>query len=109
MLAPNLQAFSYARGAANEIYRTIERVPPIDSASSAGQQPDHIDGTISFEHVDFIYPARPSVQVLYDFTATFPRGKTTALVGASGSGKSTCVGLIERFCKTDLLSVSTHY
>lgn len=48
-------------------------------------------------NVDFIYPSRPSVQVLFDFTAQFPRGKNTALVGASGSGKSTIVGLIERF------------
>lgn len=97
MMAPNLQAFSYARGAANEIYRTIERVPPIDSSSPDGLKPEHLEGVLSFDHVDFVYPARPSVQVLYSFTAVFPRGQTTALVGASGSGKSTCIGLIERF------------
>lgn len=52
---------------------------------------------IDFDGIDFFYPSRPAVQVLYNFNGVFPPGKTTALVGGSGSGKSTCVGLIERF------------
>ena len=45
----------------------------------------------------FRYPTRRDQLVLDDFSATFEVGKTTALVGASGSGKSTIVQLIERF------------
>lgn len=51
----------------------------IDSASKAGLKPEAVQGIIELEHVDFIYPARPSVQVLYDFCAVFPRGKMTAV------------------------------
>ncbi|GAA5912585.1 hypothetical protein JCM5296_000742 [Sporobolomyces johnsonii] len=97
MLAPNLQSMSSAQGAATEIFATIEREPVIDSASPAGLKPDTVEGTIELTNVDFIYPSRPAVQVLYGFSGTFPRGKMTALVGGSGSGKSTIIGLMERF------------
>ncbi len=45
----------------------------------------------------FRYPTRPEQKILDDFSATFEEGKTTAIVGQSGSGKSTIVQLIERF------------
>jgi len=44
-----------------------------------------------------IYPSRPEVVVMEDVSLVVPAGKTTALVGASGSGKSTVVGLVEKF------------
>ncbi|KWU43090.1 P-loop containing nucleoside triphosphate hydrolase protein [Rhodotorula sp. JG-1b] len=96
-LAPNLQAISFARGAATEIYATIDRVPVIDSSSEAGLKPESVKGLIELENIDFIYPSRPAVQVLYNFNGIFPPGKMTALVGGSGSGKSTIIGLLERF------------
>lgn len=96
-VAPNLQAVGYATGAANKLLFTIWRVPPIDSASDAGERLDRVEGEITLENVDFYYPSRPSVKVLENFSATFPSGKITALVGASGSGKSSVIGLIERF------------
>lgn len=43
------------------------------------------------------YPLRPSVTVLKNFSLTIPAKKTVALVGASGSGKSSAIGLLERF------------
>lgn len=92
-----MQALSFARAAASSIYAVIDRVPPIDSSSTLGLKPSHVDGEITLEGVDFIYPSRPAVQVLYGFSGVFPRGKMTALVGGSGSGKSTIIGLIERF------------
>ncbi|KAI0375403.1 multidrug resistance protein 1 [Pilatotrama ljubarskyi] len=97
LLAPELQAVAQACGAAAKLYETIERVPPIDSASEAGLKRESCTGEISFEHVDFNYPSRPDVPVLRDLSITFPVGKISALVGASGSGKSTVISLIERF------------
>jgi ATP-binding cassette subfamily B (MDR/TAP) protein 1 len=47
--------------------------------------------------VNFSYPSRPDNPVLKDFSCVFEKGKTTALVGFSGSGKSTVIQLIERF------------
>ncbi|GAA5899256.1 hypothetical protein JCM6882_009297 [Rhodosporidiobolus microsporus] len=96
-LAPNLQALGFARGAATEIFATIDRVPSIDSASEEGLKPKQVDGLIELQDIQFIYPSRPSVHVLHGFTGVFPPGKMTALVGGSGSGKSTIIGLLERF------------
>ena len=96
-VAPNLQAFTTAIGAAAKIYNTIDRVSPIDSSSDEGDKIENLQGTIRLENVKHIYPSRPEVVVMEDVSLTIPAGKTTALVGASGSGKSTIVGLVERF------------
>jgi ATP-binding cassette subfamily B (MDR/TAP) protein 1 len=96
-LAPKVQSITFAIAAATSLFNTIDRVPVIDSSSEAGLKPKDVNGVITVNNLDFFYPSRPSVQVLYNFSATFPRGKTTALVGGSGSGKSTIVSLVERF------------
>ena len=97
MLTFPLIAISQACGAATELFATINRIPAIDSSSEEGFTPSKVIGEITFENVDFNYPARPDVQVVNNLSLTFPAGKTTALVGASGSGKSTIISLIERF------------
>ncbi|KAH9849517.1 P-loop containing nucleoside triphosphate hydrolase protein [Lenzites betulinus] len=97
LLAPEMQAITQARGAAAKLYETIDRVPLIDSASPDGLKPEKCVGEITLEHVDFNYPSRPGVPIVKDLSITFPAGKTTALVGASGSGKSTVISLVERF------------
>lgn len=79
------------------MFETIERVPPIDSSDKGGLQPDQCHGTIDFENVDFSYPSRPDISVVRSLSISFPAGKTSALVGTSGSGKSTIIALIERF------------
>jgi ATP-binding cassette subfamily B (MDR/TAP) protein 1 len=92
-----LQAIAHGRAAAAKLFVTIERVPLIDSDSPSGLKLESIRGEITLENVDFSYPSRPDVQVAKDLSLTFPAGKTCALVGASGSGKSTVVSLVERF------------
>ena len=92
-----MQAITQARGAAAKLYETIDRVPAIDSSSPDGLKPEKCIGEITFEHIDFNYPSRPNVPIVKDLSITFPAGKTTALVGASGSGKSTVISLVERF------------
>ncbi|KAF9872931.1 ABC transporter [Colletotrichum karsti] len=96
-VAPNVQAFTTAIAAAAKIYNTIDRVSPLDPSSDAGQKIEKLEGTIRLENIKHIYPSRPEVTVMEDVSLTIPAGKTTALVGASGSGKSTIVGLVERF------------
>jgi ATP-binding cassette subfamily B (MDR/TAP) protein 1 len=92
-----LIAITQARAAAAKVFATIDRIPSIDSASEEGLKPTRVVGEITFENIDFNYPARPDVQVVKNLSLTFPAGKTTALVGASGSGKSTVISLVERF------------
>jgi len=96
-LAPELDAVTNGRGAAAKLYETIDRVPDIDSANPDGLEPEKVEGHITFENINFNYPSRPNVAVVKDLSVSFPAGKTAALVGASGSGKSTVIALVERF------------
>lgn len=52
---------------------------------------------IEFEDVHFAYPTRPKKSIFNGFSLKIRQGQTVALVGPSGQGKSTTVGLIERF------------
>ncbi|KAF7978444.1 hypothetical protein HWV62_632 [Athelia sp. TMB] len=97
LLAPEMQAVTHARGAAAKLYETIDRVPAIDSAAPGGLKPERVEGEIRLEGVSFSYPSRPGVPIVKDLSIAFPAGRTAALVGASGSGKSTIVALVERF------------
>lgn len=57
------------------------------------------NATVSFQNVNFSY--EPGHPVLHDFTLTVPSGKKVALVGATGSGKTTVVNLLMRFYDID--------
>jgi ATP-binding cassette, subfamily B (MDR/TAP), member 1 len=96
-VAPNMQAFTTAVAAAGKIFNTIDRNSPLDPSDDKGEKLEAIEGVIRLEGIKHIYPSRPEVVVMSDVSLTIPAGKTTALVGASGSGKSTIVGLVERF------------
>ncbi|KAF2194218.1 ATP-binding cassette transporter ABC4 [Zopfia rhizophila CBS 207.26] len=96
-VGPWIQAFATGTAAAAKMYATIDRTSPIDPESQDGERPDAVEGNIELRHIKHIYPSRPEVVVMEDVNLVIPAGKTTALVGASGSGKSTIVGLVERF------------
>ncbi|KOC07348.1 ABC multidrug transporter Mdr1 [Aspergillus flavus AF70] len=96
-ITPNIQAITSAVAAANKIYATIDRVSPLDPLSTEGQKLEELQGNVELKNVRHIYPSRPEVVVMDDVSLLIPAGKSTALVGASGSGKSTIIGLLERF------------
>ena len=96
-VAPNVQAFTTSVAAAGKIFNTIDRASPLDPMLEDGEKLDHVEGTVELKNIKHIYPSRAEVVVMEDVNLTVPAGKTTALVGASGSGKSTIVGLVERF------------
>ncbi|CAB4481222.1 uncharacterized protein OCT59_003157 [Rhizophagus irregularis] len=97
--APHFSSVANALGAAKNLFSVIERVPIIDSSLNTGKKinKSEFKGHIEFKNINFHYPSRPDVQVLKDFSLTIEPGQTVALVGSSGSGKSTIVGLLERF------------
>lgn len=96
-LAPNIITFTSATSAAAVLFKCIDRVSNIDPLNEEGEKPENVTGHISLNSLGFTYPTRPNVPVLQDFTLDVPPGKVTALVGASGSGKSTIVALLERW------------
>ncbi|XP_051576413.1 ATP-dependent translocase ABCB1 isoform X8 [Myxocyprinus asiaticus] len=104
--APNLESIAKARGAAYEVYKTIDMPRPIDSSSKEGHKPDCVKGDIEFKNIHFSYPSRKDVKILQGVSLKVPHGKTIALVGASGCGKSTTIQLLQRFYDPDSGEVS---
>jgi ATP-binding cassette, subfamily B (MDR/TAP), member 1 len=68
-------------------------LPPyqIDSSSNTGKKPESVSGTLEFQNVSFLYPTRPNVMALSDFSLKIDPGQTVALVGFSGSVRSIAV------------------
>ncbi|XP_063290789.1 ATP-dependent translocase ABCB1-like [Pelobates fuscus] len=95
--APNVESISNARGAAYEVYKIINQYRPIDSSSEDGHKPDRLIGQIEFKNIHFTYPSRPESQILKGLNLKVEAGKTIALVGSSGCGKSTTIQLLQRF------------
>ncbi|EEP75903.1 hypothetical protein UREG_00750 [Uncinocarpus reesii 1704] len=97
MISPTMGDFTKAGAAANDVLNMIARAPDIDSMGQEGLKPEEVKGELELSEVSFSYPARPTIQVLTNVSLKFPAKKVTALVGSSGSGKSTIVGLLERW------------
>ncbi|CAD6273023.1 unnamed protein product [Miscanthus lutarioriparius] len=92
-----MKAFAGGQAAAYKMFETINREPEIDAYSTTGRKLDDIQGDIEFRDVYFSYPTRPDEQIFSGFSLAIQSGTTVALVGQSGSGKSTVIRLIERF------------
>ncbi|NXB08943.1 ABCBB protein, partial [Cnemophilus loriae] len=95
--SPCLEAFATGRGAATNIFETIDKKPTIDCMSEDGYKLDKVRGEIEFHNVTFNYPSRPDIKILDNLNMVIKAGETTAFVGASGAGKSTTIQLIQRF------------
>lgn len=81
------------RGAGERILEIIDK--PVEVRDKENAMPlESFRESIEFRHVDFAYSDTP---VLKDISFTIPKGKTIALIGASGVGKSTIADLIPRF------------
>jgi len=96
-IAPAILYVTKASSAAAELFKTIDRKSEIDPLSTEGKRPEECIGHIEVQGLHFEYPTRPDVKVLKGLSLSIPAGKSTALVGASGSGKSTIIGLLERW------------
>ena len=64
------------------------------------------DGVIKLEDIEFTYPTKQDIQVIKKASIVVEKGKTVALVGTSGCGKSTIIQLVERFYDPDSGKVS---
>ncbi|MBW9109966.1 ABC transporter ATP-binding protein [Microbacterium trichothecenolyticum] len=79
---------------ANRIGEVLETEPSVSAPVAAASAPAPT-GRIEFDHVDFAYPGAEEA-VLHDLTFTVEPGTTTAVIGSTGSGKTTLVSLVPR-------------
>ncbi|EMD36980.1 hypothetical protein CERSUDRAFT_95248 [Gelatoporia subvermispora B] len=77
-------------------FNELLKLSETDTDEQRGVLHPPIYGPVAFEDVSFAYPARPDVPVLRDLSLTLNAGECVALVGASGSGKSTVAALLQR-------------
>ncbi|KAJ3338547.1 Multidrug resistance protein 1 [Gonapodya sp. JEL0774] len=89
-------SFSKAQISAGAVFSVIHRTPSINAVGSDGASPPST-GDVEAKELHFTYPFRNSFPVLRGVNISAKAGQTVALVGPSGSGKSSTIGLIERF------------
>ncbi|KAF8426010.1 ABC multidrug transporter [Tirmania nivea] len=107
-VAPPIGNMSKAAGAAHGLFQVIDSSDALVEERNSGRKFDGPDGEgkswihrLEFRDVHFAYPSRKNVKILNGLNVLFEEGKTTAIVGGSGSGKSTIVGLLERWYEPD--------
>ena len=86
--------FQASMAAVQKIYTVVDTEPDMLDAPDAVDLPD-VHGEVELRDVTFGYD--PQKPVLHDVDLTIPAGKTVALVGATGAGKSTVIKLLARF------------
>ena len=96
----NLGNLKKANVAFKSIYSTLDTpslIPPFRKDNEGKVSAMNIKGKIELRHVYFAYPTRPETVILKDVSLTIMPGQQAALVGYSGSGKSTIIQLLNRF------------
>ncbi|XP_048223798.1 ATP-binding cassette sub-family B member 10, mitochondrial isoform X4 [Perognathus longimembris pacificus] len=83
-------------GAGGRLWELLEREPQLPFNEGVTLSEKSFQGALEFKNVHFAYPARPELPVFQDFSLSIPAGSVTALVGSSGSGKSSVVSLLLR-------------
>uniref|UniRef100_A0A914DQ75 Uncharacterized protein n=1 Tax=Acrobeloides nanus TaxID=290746 RepID=A0A914DQ75_9BILA len=101
LVSPQLMVLLSARVSAASIYSTIDRKPKIDVYSTYGKKLAKPVGRVEFKNVHFRYPTRKDLKILNGLNLIIEPGQTVALVGHSGCGKSTSVGLLTRLYEAE--------
>ena len=96
----NVGDIKKASVAFKSLYSTLDTqslIPPFKRDNEGKISAANIKGKIELRHVYFAYPTRPEQVILKDVSLTIYPGQQVALVGYSGSGKSTIIQLLTRF------------
>ncbi|KAI1380474.1 P-loop containing nucleoside triphosphate hydrolase protein [Hypoxylon crocopeplum] len=88
---------SHARESASDIKEMLEREPQISMRDGVGDAVESCEGAVTLRSTSFAYPSRPDRAVLKNIDLHIRAGEYVAICGASGSGKSTIISLLERF------------
>ncbi|KAJ4855552.1 ABC transporter transmembrane region domain-containing protein [Trichoderma breve] len=95
-VAPFVHLFMAAVASFEKLREDMDREPLIDGTSTSGLTPTQVAGYFELKNVSFTYPSRPEIIVLDQVNISVPALKHTAIVGLSGSGKSTVASLVTR-------------
>ncbi|XP_055960362.1 ABC transporter B family member 13-like isoform X2 [Mercurialis annua] len=93
-LTPDIVKGSQALGS---VFRILNRRTVIDTDNPTSNMVADVKGDIDFRNVNFKYPARPNIAIFQNLNLQIPSGTSLAIVGQSGSGKSTIIALVLRF------------
>ena len=93
MVSMIFQSLSRAKASADRIVEVLETDPAVLSGKLLGEN----DGNVTFENVSFSYPNASGVPVLKDINFEIKSGEMVAIIGATGSGKTSLVNMIPRF------------
>ena len=94
MVSMLFNSISRAMASIKRVDEVLDSDPVIISGNKSGEQSDI---AVSFRGVDFRYPSAAGRPVLHDIDLDIKRGETLAVIGATGSGKTSLVNLIPRF------------
>ncbi len=94
-LGEQLNVLFRAMASGERIFQALDWDEQIHEPAEPRALPDRIDGKIEFRHVDFSY--EPDTPILKDVSFTVAAGEKLAIVGPTGSGKSTLIRLLGRF------------
>uniref|UniRef100_A0A0N5AKD4 ABC transmembrane type-1 domain-containing protein n=1 Tax=Syphacia muris TaxID=451379 RepID=A0A0N5AKD4_9BILA len=95
LVIDSFNAFHSAGHAVDSLLK-LNKSKEADEIDTANEKPE-IKGKVTAEKVKFSYPDRPRYPILNELTFATAKGKTVAMVGAAGSGKSAIIDLLERF------------
>ncbi|KAK7347966.1 hypothetical protein VNO80_22511 [Phaseolus coccineus] len=94
-------AASKAKCSVASVFAILDQKSRIDPGDESRMTLQEVKGEIEFHQFTFKYPTRPNALVFKDLSLTIHAGETVALVGKSGSGKSTVISLLQRFYDPD--------
>ena len=94
MLSMMFQTISKASASARRLNEVLDTEPAVSGGETV---PENRSGSVSFKNVSFSYPGHSGRPVLSDIDLEIRAGENIAILGATGSGKSSLVGLIPRF------------
>ena len=97
MMAMLANVVASGMASAERLDEVLSTIPEIQDALGAIKLPDSIEGRVEFEKVSFFYNGNCEEKVLDEINLTVEPGQNVAILGATGSGKSTLVNLIPRF------------
>ncbi|KAL9242648.1 hypothetical protein vseg_016631 [Gypsophila vaccaria] len=95
IIGDNVSTLMQSVGASEKVFQLMD-LPPSDQFTSEGTKLRKLSGHIDFVNVSFFYPTRPKVKVLREINLSMHPNEVVAIVGLSGSGKSTIVSLLLR-------------